>query len=182
MAKFGGSGGWSTGLKLASGVQAIGNLVPDVTRKAFEKHGFPAGRLAADWSAIVGQEIARFCRPERIKWPRPVESDDEDGETSTAPAGATLVLRVEGARALDVQYRAHHIMERINGFLGYRAITEIRIVQAPVVCRLGGGVKPRPAFTKARQNVAPSTADTPLAQALDRLAQSVATAQRADAS
>lgn len=180
MAKLGGSGGWSTGLKLASGVQAIGNLVPDVTRKAFERHGFPAGRLAADWPAIVGAELARFCRPERIKWPRPVESDDEDTDASSQ-AGATLVLRVEGARALDVQYRARQIMEKINGFLGYRAITEIRIVQAPVVCRLGSSAKPRPACAKPRQSIAPSTADTPLAQALDRLAQAVAIARRADA-
>lgn len=180
MAKLGGSGGWSTGLKLASGVQAIGNLVPDVTRKAFERHGFPAGRLAADWPAIVGAEVARYCRPERIKWPRPVEADDEDGETATT-AGATLVLRVEGARALDVQYRARQIMEKINGFLGYRAITEIRIVQAPVVCRLGSSGKVRPTFAQPRQSIAPSTAETPLAQALDRLAQSVAIAQRADA-
>lgn len=179
MTKWGSASSWSNGPKLATGVRAIGSLVPDVTRKAFEKHGFPAGRLAADWAAIVGQDLARYCRPERIKWPRTGELDEDDASTGPA-AGATLVVRVEGARALDVQYRAAHIMERINGFLGYRAITEIRIVQAPVVCRLTKQA-PQSAGRTTRPNLTASSADTPLGQALDRLAAAVATTQRADA-
>jgi hypothetical protein len=47
-------------------------------------------------------------------------------------AGATLVLRVDGARALDVQYRSRQIIDRINGYFGYAAVAELRILQAPV--------------------------------------------------
>jgi hypothetical protein len=70
-------------------------------------------------------------------------------------------------------------MERINGFLGYRAITEIRIVQAPIVYRLGqaelGMTRPKP-----RQVISSSTsAASPLGNALERLAQSVAATSRA---
>ena len=46
--------------------------------------------------------------------------------------GATLVLRVDGARALDVQYKARQIIERINAYFGYAAVAELRIVQAPM--------------------------------------------------
>ncbi|MEZ5923765.1 MAG: DciA family protein [Hyphomicrobiaceae bacterium] len=166
---------WGGGLKLGQGVNAIGALVPEVTRRAFEKHGFPAGRLALDWTAIVGAELARFTRPEKIKWPRPIEDDEE-----SASAGATLVLRVEGARALDVQYRAGQIMERINGFLGYRAITELRIVQAPVVCKLNVKAAPSPRPRPRDVVMTPATAGTPLDNALARLAQSVAAASRHD--
>jgi hypothetical protein len=175
MASGGGNRSFGGRLKLGHGVSAIGSFVPDVTRKAFERHGFPAGRLALDWTAIVGEQLARFTRPEKIKWPRPVEDEAEDpGETR----GATLVLRVEGARALDVQYRAAQIMERINGFLGYRAITEIRIVQAPVVCRLDAR-RQRLTEPKPRQVVMTGpNSDTPLGHALARLAQSVATGRR----
>jgi hypothetical protein len=171
MASGGGNRSWAGGKKLASGVGAIGSFVPEVTRKAFERHGFPAGRLAADWATIVGEPLARHSRPERIKWPRPVE--DENGEWSE-PAGATLVLRVDGARALEVQYRAAQIMEKINGFLGYRAITEIRLVQAPIVCRL---IPPVDRQAPIRLRVATSdvmTTGSPLINALDRLGRSVA--------
>ena len=51
-------------------------------------------------------------------------------------SGATLLLRVDGARALDVQYKARQVIERINAYFGYAAIAELRIVQAPVEPRL----------------------------------------------
>jgi hypothetical protein len=46
-----------------------------------------------------------------------------------------LVLRVDPARALDVQYKAQQILERINVYFGYRAVAELRIVQAPLAKR-----------------------------------------------
>jgi hypothetical protein len=41
-------------------------------------------------------------------------------------------LRVDGGHALEVQYRRGQIVERVNAYLGYPAIAELRIVQAPV--------------------------------------------------
>jgi hypothetical protein len=43
-----------------------------------------------------------------------------------------LVLRVEGPRAIEVQHRSGQILERVNAYFGYRAIAEMRILQAPV--------------------------------------------------
>ena len=45
---------------------------------------------------------------------------------------ATLVLRVDGPRAIEVQHRADQILERVNTYFGYRAVAALRIVQAPV--------------------------------------------------
>jgi hypothetical protein len=59
--------------------------------------------------------------------------------------GATLVLRVEGAHALDVQYRARQIIERINGYFGYAAVAALRVIQAPVHARAQApGLTPAP--------------------------------------
>ena len=46
--------------------------------------------------------------------------------------GATLVLRIEGPRAIEVQHRAAQILERINAYFGYRAVTDMRFLQAPI--------------------------------------------------
>ena len=54
---------------------------------------------------------------------------------SGARPGATLILRVDPARALDVEYKARQIIERINAYFGYRAIAELRILQAPLPAR-----------------------------------------------
>lgn len=112
------------------GPKAVGALVPGVTRKAFEKYGFSTATLLTDWSVIVGAELARSTQPERLKWPR---ISDRDQPAAQRDAGATLVLRVDDGRAMDVQYRTRQIIDRINAHFGYRAVSQIRIIQAPLV-------------------------------------------------
>jgi hypothetical protein len=160
------------------GVRAVGSFLPGLTRKAFEKYGFSAATLITDWPAIAGRELATYSVPERLKWPRAVErSDDEGAATEKGRPGATLVLRVDGARALDVQYNARQIIDRINAYFGYAAIAELRIVQAPVtVARVG---RPAP-----RQQPAPLThevegvGDAALRDALARLGAGIRSADR----
>ena len=43
------------------------------------------------------------------------------------------MLRVEPARALDIQYKARLLIDRINAYFGYRAVAEIRLIQAPLI-------------------------------------------------
>jgi len=115
------------------GIKAVGSFLPGLTRKAFEKYGFSTASLLTDWPAIAGKELAAYAAPERLKWPR--GTDQGPGETDEAEAGrrgATLVLRVDGGRSLDVQHNACQIIERINAYFGYAAIKELRIVQAPL--------------------------------------------------
>jgi hypothetical protein len=97
-------------------------------RPAFEKFGFSACSLLTDWEAIAGREIAAFTAPERLKWPRKVSGDDE----GAAQKGAMLILRVGGARALEVEQMRPRLIERINAAFGYRAVSDIRIIQAPL--------------------------------------------------
>ena len=110
-------------------VKAVGTFVPKLTQKAFEKYGFSSATLLTDWARIVGTELARDTVPERLKWPRGAADD------TTSAGGATLVLRVDPARALDISYKERQITERINTYFGYRAVADLRIIQAPVAAR-----------------------------------------------
>lgn len=145
-------------------VKSVGSFVPTLTKKAFEKFGFSTATLITDWARIAGAELAGYTMPERLKWPRGTEAagaDDEEGERR----GATLILRVDPARALDVEYRARQIRDRINSYFGYRAVEIIRLVQAPLDVRSGQPSRERPA-------PAPATVDNdPLVAALARLEQ-----------
>jgi hypothetical protein len=152
------------------GVKAVGSFMPRLTRKAFEKFGFSAATLITDWPAIAGRQLAAYAAPERLKWPRGVEqAPDETVEASKGRPGATLILRVDGGRALDVQHNAAQIIERINAYFGYSAIKELRIVQAPLH---DGRELPRtasrPATPPLTQEVA-HVADPALRDALARL-------------
>lgn len=106
----------------------VGEFVPKLMRPAFEKFGFSAAAILTDWAAIAGPRLAAFTAPERLKWPRK-DSGGGDGER---PSGATLILRVAGARALEVEHLRPRLIERINAAFGYRAVKEIKLLQAPL--------------------------------------------------
>jgi hypothetical protein len=95
--------------------------------------GFATTALLSEWPAIVGAELAQFTMPDKVVWPR--RRDEAEGQATQKgrrDEGAILVLRVEGPRAIEVQHRSSQILERVNSYFGYRAVAEMRILQAPV--------------------------------------------------
>ncbi len=91
-----------------------------VARPALEKHGAVLAELLRNWPAIAGP-AAEFTRPETLKRPR------------RADAGATLKLRVQPGRALELQHMTDALIARINGYFGHLAVERITFVQAPVM-------------------------------------------------
>lgn len=136
------------------GARAVGSYVSRVTAKSFEKFGFSTASLLTDWAAIVGADLARFTAPERVKWPRRTDGSGDDG-TAGRHEGATLVLRVDGPRALEVQYKSRLILDRINAFFGFAAVTTLRVMQAPVTELARSTAGRRPLGEATRLPVAP---------------------------
>ncbi len=117
-----------------SGAKTVGQFLPAITRPVFEKFGFQRAALLTDWDMIVGEPLCHFTAPEQIKWQK---SGNETAEIEQhgQKSGATLIIRVEGPAALEVQHSTPQIMERINGYFGYKAIGSIRILQAPMTAK-----------------------------------------------
>ncbi|MBI1648860.1 DUF721 domain-containing protein [Hyphomicrobium sulfonivorans] len=147
--------------------RAVGAFVPKLTHKAFEKYGFAAATLILEWATIVGRDVAAYTAPERLKWPRGVDYSDPD-ETASSRPGGTLILRVDPARALDIQYKGQQLIERINAHFGYRAVAELRILQAPLPEREDASATLPPAQPVPAPELA-DIADEHLRQALTRL-------------
>jgi hypothetical protein len=91
---------------------------------AFAKQGFASTELVTRWPDIVGAEIAAHSQPEKIQWPRAADGGP--------PEPATLVLRVEGPTAVEIQHLSGVILERVNRFLGWQAVGRLRLRQAPL--------------------------------------------------
>ncbi len=89
----------------------------------FKRQGFAATELVTRWTDIVGAEIAVHGEPVKIQWPR---ASVPKGERR-AKSPATLVLRVEGPAALEIQHPADVILERVNRFFGWRAVERHRV-------------------------------------------------------
>ncbi len=160
--------------------KAVGAFIPGLTRKAFEKFGFSTASLIMDWPRIAGADLALWTVPERVKWPKNGDGSVPPDDEGQRP-GATLVLRVDPARALDVEYRARQIVERINSYFGYRAIAELRLLQAPLPSHAMTHHRTPPVPAPARpaeqprQDAPVAFGDDPLGQALSRLQAGIAT-------
>jgi hypothetical protein len=114
----------------------LGQIAGKTIADALARQGFASTGLITHWSGIVGPEIADHAEPMRMVWPRRVHEDD--------PEPATLVLRVEGPVALEIQHLSGVIIERVNRFFGWRAVGRIQIRQAPLARRETKKAPPAP--------------------------------------
>ncbi|EJW12984.1 Zn-ribbon-containing, possibly RNA-binding protein [Rhodovulum sp. PH10] len=111
----------------------LADLVGPCVATAFARRGFASTELVTHWEDIVGAEIAGLAEPMKIEWPRRREGEEQ--------APATLVLRVEGPAAIEIQHLAGAIVARINQFFGWPAVARIALRQAPLQRR--AKAKPR---------------------------------------
>ena len=157
------------------GAKAVGSFLPSLTTKALQKYGFSAASLITDWPAIMGRELRRSTRHPSASNGRapPSRPTMRTLDAAAGRSGAMLVLRVDGAKALDVQYRAQQIIERINAYFGYAAVAQLRVIQAPMPqCRQAR--EPRARAEPLTREVA-GIADAGLRDALARLGAEVRT-------
>ncbi len=99
-------------------------LLSDVFSDAYAKQGFAARELVTRWAEIAGREVAAHSEPLKMQWPRPVEGQPQEP--------ATLILRVEGPMALEIQHSSDVILERVNRFFGWSAVGKLALRQAPL--------------------------------------------------
>jgi hypothetical protein len=100
------------------------DLVPKIVGETFARQGFASAELVTRWTEIVGVDIAAHSEPMKIQWTRPADGEEREP--------GTLVLRVEGPAAIEIQHQGEVICERVNRFLGWRAVARLALRQAPL--------------------------------------------------
>ena len=124
-------------------------LLGDVFKDAYARQGFASRELITRWAEIAGPEIAMHSEPMKIQWPRPVEGQPQEP--------ATLVLRVAGPVALEIQHASDVILQRVNRFFGWNAVGRLAIRQAPLSRRTPRRAAPPPSpFRRASRCTAAS--------------------------
>jgi len=138
-------------------------MLNDVFSDVYAKQGFAARELVTRWPEIAGNDIAAFAEPLKMQWPRPVEGQPQEP--------ATLVLRVEGPMALEIQHRSDVILQRVNRFFGWHAVGRIALRQAPLSRRnrRPATPPPDPAAVKQVAETLSAVEDEALKEALARL-------------
>ncbi|WP_240993481.1 DUF721 domain-containing protein [Asaia bogorensis] len=109
--------------------RALGAILPQVTRPAFNRKPAPAVRLILDWAEIVGPALATQTEPRKV-------------------SAGTLTIACTGPIALELQHLAPQLIERINNHCGplrsgrdlrfddgTQLVKKIRILQDPGIVR-----------------------------------------------
>lgn len=107
-------------LRRQRGFEAAALLVADRIRAAGQSRGFAIARLLTHWEEVVGPEIARIARPQKV---------GQAARRGDAALGATLTLLVSPAHAPVVQMQIPRIRERVNACYGHAAIGRILLTQ-----------------------------------------------------
>ncbi len=108
------------GNRRGGGPRPLAASLGALSKRALGRRGFAEAGLITEWAAIVGPELAAASRPDRLSFP-PGRRD-----------GATLRLTVAGPVATELQHLEPVVIERINGYFGYRAVERIVLVHGTV--------------------------------------------------
>jgi hypothetical protein len=148
------------------GPKALASAVGALTRPLFTRRGLAGGAIATNWPAIVGPHLAVHTCPEKVVFPAGGRTD------------GTLHLRVDGgALAVELAHLEPQLLDKVNGYFGYRAVVRLRIVQGPVPHREPPPCpRPRPLATgeeKELEGRLSAIADPDLKAALEALGRAV---------
>ena len=100
--------------------RSIADMLPDVGRASFRRFGFVQSAIVSRWREIVGERYAGVSSPESIRFPPGKRSD------------GVLNLIIEGAHGPMMQHIAPVIVERVNRFFGYPAVSRVQFRQGLV--------------------------------------------------
>ncbi len=143
----------------------LASVLPKVTKTAMKRKGFAVGDVVHSWQSIVGEALSRQSCPESLYFPK-----NENGH-------GTLKVRVDGPLALELQHLAPLVIERVNGFYGYKVVERLTIVQGPVIRATPKVRKPvRPLTERERallDEAVAGTKDDGLRHALESLGREV---------
>jgi hypothetical protein len=97
--------------------KAIKKVIPAILKPVLDKRGFAQAQIVLDWEKIVGSQMALYGIPERINYYK------------NATSKGTLVLSVTPGWAPIINHGNQQILERINSYFGYEAVSRLQLKQ-----------------------------------------------------
>ena len=95
----------------------IGDTLPKILKTKLKKANFVDISVIENWKEIVGDDIAKNCWPIKIFF--------SDGNNSNGK----IAIKVKRGWSLEIEYKNQEIIEKLNQYFGYNAISKINIIQ-----------------------------------------------------
>ena len=96
------------------GLRPFGNTLPRGVKGILKRNGYNYSEIINKWNMLVGKDISECSYPKSIKMTKVNEK-------------AILIIAVKRGNEIEVEYSKNEIINKINGYFGYRLINEIRL-------------------------------------------------------
>jgi hypothetical protein len=106
-------------MRRGGGLRRLPDLLGKVLDPASRRRGLAEAGVLTDWPSIVGEVLAARCQPVKLTG-------------SSRGHGGVLHVHVAGSAALELQHSEPQLLERINSYFGYPAVTRLRLIGAPL--------------------------------------------------
>lgn len=104
--------------RTTNGLSALSGTLLPFAKKLLGSKGFVEIDILTSWDKIVGKEMAQYSFPQKIEFKKGQKNN------------GVLYLGVPaGAFALELQHKSKYIIDKINTYFGYNAVSEIRLIQ-----------------------------------------------------
>lgn len=112
------------------GLNTASSALNLLAKQLIGKKGFTEIDILLNWEDIIGKELASEITPMKINFKR--------GEKTN---GILQIATKSGAYALEIQHRENIIIDKINSYFGYKAVSGIKIIQDSSYS-YGGNISP----------------------------------------
>ena len=101
-----------------SDLTGVAKTIRPLAKQLLGKNGFMQIELLSSWEEIVGEKLSSYVLPQKISFAK-------DERTN----GTLFLMVFGGAFAMEVESKKLQILQKVNAFFGYEALSKIKIMQ-----------------------------------------------------
>ena len=97
------------------GLRSFKDTLPKNIKKVINKKGHIYSETLNNWKYIVGDNLFKICYPKSFK-------------SSNKFGVSTLSVMVKRGHEVDLEYSKKKMMDKMNGFFGYRVVEKLKFI------------------------------------------------------
>ncbi|MBO6289440.1 MAG: DUF721 domain-containing protein [Alphaproteobacteria bacterium] len=96
----------------------IAQTAMPVVKQLLGKQGFYMLELLNNWRCVIGSELAKYTLPYKLSFKKDERSN-----------GCLTLITISGAFAMEIKQKQQLIINKVNSYFGYEAVSTIKILQ-----------------------------------------------------
>ena len=99
-------------------LQSLSQTLLPFAQNILGKNGFVETDIITNWPEIIGEQLAQFSFPQKIDFPKDKKNN-----------GCLHLSVPSGAFAVEIKHKEKYILDKINTYFGYNAVSTLKIIQ-----------------------------------------------------